>query len=208
MNSYVSYAALADLCGCWGLLGSLAWSFARTRRGMLAVLMLCQPGYVIYWVLLGHRTAALMSVFGMGLNLLSLGLEGPAASVRVLWTRRAYLAALAPVFALTLGTWEGLPSLLAGSGVALGCIARWQINPTRFRLMMSTPNLPWLAHDLLVGTLPALASDAFGIARGIQIALCANPRVMRILAFRYARFRRSLRHAGLHGLARGHAVAT
>lgn len=208
MNTYLTYATLADLCGCWGLLGSLAWSFARTRRGMLAVLMLCQPGYVIYWVLLGHRTAALMTVVGMGVNLLSLGLEGPADSARVRWTRRAYLAALVPVFALTLGTWEGLPSLLAGTGVALGCIARWQVKPTRFRLLMSTPSLPWLAHDLLVGTLPALASDAFGIARGIQIALFANPRTVRILVLRYARFRRSLRHVTLHGLAGHRAVAS
>jgi hypothetical protein len=208
MDTYLSYATLAGLCGCWGLLGSLAWSFARTRRGMLTVLMLCQPGYVVYWVLLGHRTAALMTVLGMGVNLLSLGLEGPADSARVRWTRRAYLAALVPVFALTLSTWEGLPSLLAGTGVALGCIARWQIKPMPFRLLMSTASLPWLAHDLLVGTLPALASDAFGIARGIQIALCANPRTLRLLAFRYARLRRSLHHATLGGLAGHHAVAS
>jgi hypothetical protein len=208
MHVYLSSATFAELCGFWGLLGSLAWSFARTRRGMLAVLMLCQPGYVIYWVLLGHRTAALMTVFGMALNLMALGLEGPVDSARVRWTRHAYLAALAPVFALTLATWEGLPSLLAGAGVALGCIARWQIKPLRFRLMMSTPNLPWLAHDLLVGTLPALASDAFGIARGLQIAVCANPRTLRIVAFRYARARRSLRHAALLGFGHRPAIAS
>jgi hypothetical protein len=208
MDTYASFFTLADLCGFWGLLGSLAWSFARTRRGMLAVLMLTQPGYVTYWILLDHWTAALMTLLTMGLNVLALGLEGPADSARVRWTRRAYLIALLPVFGLTLGTWEGLPSLLAGTGVALGCLARWQVKPKRFRLLMSSTSLPWLAHDLLVGTLPVLASDAFGIARGLQIALFANPRTMRILAFRFARFRRSLRHAALHGLAGHPAVAS
>jgi len=192
---------LADICGFWGLAGSVGWSFAHTRRGMLRALMLTQPGYVAYWLLLGHRTAALMTLMAMGLNLLSIGLEGPPGSARVRWTRRAYLFALLPVAALSLVTWEGPHSLLAGTGIALGCLARWQTKPTRFRLILSATSLPWLAHDLLVGTLPALASDAFGIGRGIQFALFANPRRQRVIAIRYALFRRALRHAAMRTAA-------
>lgn len=42
---------LASLYGTWGLAGSLTWSFARSRRAMLAVQISAAPGFILHWVL-------------------------------------------------------------------------------------------------------------------------------------------------------------
>ena len=174
------------VCGLWGLLGSLSWSFAKKRRTMLAIMLCTQPGYGIYWAGLGDATAAAMSVLAMLLTLLSAGLGGPEGSAMVRWTRRAFMAALIPVAGISLLTWDGLPSAFAAAGMALGCAARWQADGTRFQRLMLSTNLPWLAHDLMAGSAPALASDLFGLARAAWIGV--------------AEFRRR-RPAALRGIA-------
>lgn len=161
--------SLATACGLWGLAGSLTWSYARTRRAMLAVLVCTQPGYILHWALKGDWTAAGLSVLSLLLTLLSTGLSGPVGSLRVTWTRRAFVLALVPVAVIAAATWNGLPSLFAAVGMALGCYARWQTESVRFRRLMLATSLPWLAHDLLAQSAAAVCADLFGITRGAWV---------------------------------------
>jgi hypothetical protein len=78
---------LTTASGVWGLAGSLAWSFAPTRRAMLAVLLVAQPGYVVYWSLQNDWTAAGMTILAILLTVLSVGLDGDPDSARVRWMR-------------------------------------------------------------------------------------------------------------------------
>src|SRR4051794_1113974 len=109
---------LVGLCGAWGLAGSLTWSFARTRRAMLAVQISTAPGFILHWALQGHWTAAGMTVLTMLLALISAALDGPPDSRGVRLARALYLLALLPVAALAAWSWAGWHSLFAAASVA------------------------------------------------------------------------------------------
>ncbi len=157
----------ATLCGLWGLAGSLGWSFAPNRRAMLTILLLTQPGYLLSWTLRGELTAAGMSLMSILITLLSTGMDGPSGSARVLWTRRAFVIALLPIAGITATSWSGVGSLLAGMGLSVSCLARWQTDQGRFKLLMFGSSLPWLAHDLMALSGPSVCGDLFALGRGI-----------------------------------------
>ena len=127
---------LVGLCGAWGLAGSLTWSFARTRRAMLAVQISTAPGFLLHWALQGHWTAAGMTVLTMLLTLISAALDGPPDSRGLRLARSLYLVALLPVVLLAACSWEGWHSLFAALGTAIACFGRWQTDKTRFRALI------------------------------------------------------------------------
>src|SRR5919202_40653 len=124
---------LVGLCGAWGLAGSLTWSFARTRRAMLAIQISTAPGFILHWALQAHWTAAALTVLTMLLTLISAALDGSPNSRRVRGARALYLVALLPVAAVTAWSWEGWHSLFAALGTAIACCGRWQTDKARFR---------------------------------------------------------------------------
>jgi hypothetical protein len=173
---------LVGLCGAWGLAGSLTWSFARTRRTMLAVQISSAPGFILHWALQGHWTAAGLTVLTMLLALISAALDGPPDSRGVRVARSLYLVALLPVAALTAWSWEGWHSLFAALGTAIACCGRWQTDKTRFRALILACSVPWFAHNLAVGSLPAMASDLFLMGRGAWLAARGRVPVARMAA--------------------------
>ena len=162
---------LVGLCGAWGLAGSLTWSFARTRRAMLAVQISTAPGFLLHWALQGHWTAAGMTVLTMLLTLISAALDGPPDSRGIRLARSLYLVALLPVVLLAACSWEGWHSLFAALGMAIACFGRWQTDKTRFRALILASSVPWFAHNLAVGSAPAMMSDVFLMSRGAWLAL-------------------------------------
>src|SRR3954470_5931097 len=162
---------LVGLCGAWGLTGSLTWSFARTRRAMLTIHISSAPGFILHWALQEHWTAAGLVVLTMLLTLISAALDGPPESRGVRIARSLYLVALFPVAALTAWSWEGWHSLFAALGTAVACCGRWQTDKARFRALILACSVPWFAHNLAVGSVPAMASDLFLMGRGAWLAL-------------------------------------
>jgi hypothetical protein len=156
---------LADGFGFAGSLGACMWSFARTRRRMLAVQMAGSACFLLHWLLLGKGTAAAMTVLLIGISAISIFLDGPADSPRVRLVRRLYVAALVPVVVLTAVTWSGPQSLFAAVGTAMGCYGRWQTDPARHRAILLASSLPWLLHGVLAGSVPGVCTDLFGLGR-------------------------------------------
>lgn len=169
-------AFLADGLGFAGSLAACSWSFARSRRRMLAVQMAGSCCFLAHWALQGRATAAAMTGLLLGMAVLSLFLEGPADSPRVRRVRRFYLAALLPIIGFAALTWSGLPSLFAAIGTAMGCYGRWQTDPARHRAVLLASSVPWLAHNLLVGSVPGMCTDLFGLGRAAWLAWGARPR--------------------------------
>jgi hypothetical protein len=152
----------------FGYAGSLfccLWSFARTRRTMLMVQMAGSACFLLYWVLQGRATAATMTALLLGIAALSLFLDGPPDSPRLRLVRRLYIAALLPVVVLTAATWAGAPSCFAAIGTAIGCYGRWQTDLGRHRAILLASSVPWLLHSALVGSVPGLCTDLFGLGR-------------------------------------------
>lgn len=156
---------LAQACGWYGLATSCLWSFARTRRGMIALQLLSGPGFLLHWALQGHWTAAGSCGLMLTLALVSLALDGPATSRRVRFGRALFLVMLGPIALVAALSWAGLPSLFAALGTTLTCLGRWQTRPERFRLLLLAGSGPWLMHNLLVGSVPGVATDLFQLSR-------------------------------------------
>jgi hypothetical protein len=138
---------------------------------MLAVQISAAPGFILHWALQGHWTAAGMIVLTMLLTLISAALDGPPDSRGVCIARSLYLAALLPVAMLAAWSWEGWHSLFAALGTAIACCGRWQTDKTRFRALILACSVPWFAHNLIVGSVPAMVSDLFLMGRGLWLAL-------------------------------------
>ena len=162
---------VAEAFGYAGSLASCLWSFARTRRAMLVVQMAGSACFLLHWLLQGRATAAIMTGLLLLLAALSLFLEGPPDSPRLRFARRLYLAALVPILAGMVATWSGLPSFFAAIGTAIGCYGRWQTDPARHRAVLLASSVPWLLHSALVGSVPGVCTDLFGLGRAAWLAL-------------------------------------
>lgn len=162
---------LIGLCGLWGLAGSLTWSFAQTRRTMLIIQMATSPGFLLHWILQDHWTAAGLNALTSVLTLTSAALDGPPHSRSVRVARCLYAVALLPVAVLTVWSWAGWHSLFAALGTTIACCGRWQTDKNRFRTLILACSIPWFAHNVAVGSVPAMASDLFLMGRGTWLAV-------------------------------------
>jgi hypothetical protein len=102
---------------------------------------------------------------------------------RLRWVYYSLMPALAGG---CLVTWHGLPSLLAGFAATLSTVGRLQVNEMYLRAWLLTSAAIWLAHDLIVGSLPGLAADVLSMATGTVMLLLRSlepageaPHVMR-----------------------------
>jgi hypothetical protein len=132
---------------------------------MLMVQMAGSACFLLHWLLQGQATAATMTALLLGIAALSLFLDGPPDSPRLRLVRRLYFAALLPVVLLTAATWTGAPSFFAAIGTAIGCYGRWQTDPGRHRAILLASSVPWLLHSALVGSVPGVCTDLFGLGR-------------------------------------------
>lgn len=155
----------AEAFGCLGLAGCCLWTFAATRARMIAVQLASGPCFALHWALQGHWTAALSSVLMLALAAVSLGLEGNPGNARVRAARVLFLCLLPAEAAMAALTWQGPASAFAAAGTAVVCAARWQVQADRFRALLLLSSVPWLGHNLLVGSAPSVAADLFCLGR-------------------------------------------
>jgi hypothetical protein len=156
---------LAEAFGYAGSLLCCLWSFARTRRTMLMVQMAGSACFLLHWLLLGRATAATLTALLLGMAVLALFLDGPPDPGRLRLVRGLYVAALLPVAILTAATWAGVPSFFAAIGTVIGCYGRWQTDPARHRAILLASSVPWLLHSALLGSVPGVCTDLFGLGR-------------------------------------------
>ena len=155
----------AEAFGCLGLAGCCLWTFVATRSRMIALQLLSGICFALHWALQGHWTAALSCALMLALAVVSLGLEGGAGSGRVRAARVLFLCLMPAVAAMAALTWQGPASAFAAAGTAMVCLARWQVRVERFRALLLFSSVPWLGHNLLVGSVPGVAADLFCLWR-------------------------------------------
>ena len=159
------FTVAAEVFGCLGLAGCCLWTFAATRARMTVVQLASGLCFALHWALQGHWTAALSCALMLMLAVVSLGLEGHVNSARVRAARVLFLCLLPVVAAVAALTWQGPASAFAAVGTATICLGRWQVRAERFRALLLLSSVPWLGHNLLVGSAPGVAADLFCLAR-------------------------------------------
>ncbi|HZF76192.1 MAG TPA: YgjV family protein [Acetobacteraceae bacterium] len=156
---------LAQLAGFGGVAASCLWSFLPTRRLMIAGQMTGAVCFAAHWGLSGNMTAMVLTGLLLAVAGLSLFLDGPAGSLQVRLVRAGYVAALLPVVLATVLTWAGPESAFAAMGTAMGCYARWLTDAGRHRNVLLLSSVPWMAHNLIVLSVPGLLADVICLSR-------------------------------------------
>jgi hypothetical protein len=78
--------------------------------------------------------------------------------------RRVYLASLCAIPVVCFVSWRGPPSAISSVALALVCIGNFQINETRLRLWLAAAIATWFVHNVVVGSVPGIASTTCAFA--------------------------------------------
>jgi hypothetical protein len=193
-------AAMADdpeaaAAGLLGMVCFAIWPLFRARWAMLTAYVGNNLAFVVHYALLDQWTAVAMNVFMGGQTVVAIMLP------RLPGLRWAYYA-LMPVLALaSVATWHGLPSFFSAAAATLSTLGRMQTNEIVLRVLLLASTPFWVAHDLIVGSLPGLAADVLSMAMGATMLLRRSPAIRSALL--HATQRLSLRRtAGIFTIGR------
>ena len=150
----------ANLLGACGVLGNFAWPLFHRRESMLAAQATACAFFTAHFLLIGATTGAVMTMLAGLQALLAIPL-GTRAGFRAVYLLTLPLTALAVVL-----TWHGAPSLFAAVGLALTSLGRYQLRVLRFRSLILASIPAWSLHNVLVGSIPGLCSDALTLCSG------------------------------------------
>ena len=150
-----------NVLGAGGILCNFAWPLFKRREGMLAAQAVACGFFTAHFAMIGATTGASMTTLA-GLQALVAIPLGIRPGFRVV-----YLAILPVIGGAMLASWHGLPSLFAALGLALTSLGRYQLDATRFRTLILSSIPAWSAHNVLVGSVPGLCSDAMTLASGL-----------------------------------------
>lgn len=151
---------IADLFGYAGSLLNIAWPLFRRRTSMLLGHVGVNSVFATHYALIGAPTGAWMNVLGLIQAILAIPL-GQRPGFRV-----AYLLTLPFIATALYLSWTGWPSVCAAAGMTLVSLGRYQMRPLVFRVILLLAVVPWLAHNLLVHSVPGLISDAAAVISG------------------------------------------
>ena len=157
-----------DLFGLLGICFGFATGLMPQRRLILLTSAACGLCFSAHFLRLGSST-------GMAMNLISVAQSLVAAryitaSGRPAWLNGAFAAAFLLTIALTVSTWNGLPSAFACLAALLSTTARLQSSSQVLRLLLIGAGLFWASHNMLVGSVCGLTCDCLALL-GLSVAL-------------------------------------
>jgi hypothetical protein len=157
----MSAPSFATLIGLTGAALGACWPLMRTRSGMLALQLASGCCFIVHFALIEAATASAINVLAALQAAAAIPL-GHRPGFRLV-----YLATAPPIAVAVLATWQGFSSVFAGLAAVMISIGRYQLNVTAFRRLMLVGMSCWLAHDVLVWSVPGMLSDLFAIASSI-----------------------------------------
>ncbi len=153
-----------DLHTIFGLLGVAAnatWPLIRQRRFLLlGQVIACIFMFLHFWLLGATTGAAVMATAGIQ-AILAIPLEKHKRFKTI------YLISLifTPVVAWL--SWHGWPSIFSTLALVFFCIGNLQIQTARLRVLLLLCLFCWIGHNLLIGSYPALISNAIALSTSV-----------------------------------------
>jgi hypothetical protein len=142
-----------------------AWPLFSSRKTMLTVYIGNNLAFILHYGLLGHWTASAMNVLLAIQTVVAIRINDAPRY------RQLYYALMFVLAGLVYATWDGLPSLFAAMATAFSTLGRMQRHEIALRTLMLAAMPCWLAHDLIVSSLPGLSADILSIAIGTTMLL-------------------------------------
>ncbi|MDT7531914.1 YgjV family protein [Sphingobium sp. SA2] len=152
---------IATAFGCVALFCVIIWPFFSDYRTVVKIQSVGAAAFAVYFLMLGSPTAAVACLISCAQLLVSASVRDRYVVVRL------YGASLIVLSFLSVITWHGIPSALALTGSSLGSLARLQTSTTRMKGLFLVGAPFWLAHNLIVGALFALGTDAVSLASNL-----------------------------------------
>jgi hypothetical protein len=149
-------APLVMLFGAGGVACSCIWPLLASRNRMLTLQVAGSLMFGLQYLFLGAHTAAVMGVVG--------AVQGVAATqLRPAPRNVVFAITIAVSLLLTALTWQGVTSALAQGGQLLSALGRLRRYPQQIRWSFLASEAFWSSHNLLVGSLWGLISDAMAV---------------------------------------------
>lgn len=160
MFESVSTHPAAGAAGLFGMFCLAIFPLFRSRQAMLLIYICNNFAFILHYGLLQNWTAAAMNAVLAVQTVIAMYI----AAARYRWLYYAMMVVLAGMVAVT---WAGLPSFLAGMAAAFSTWGRMQRGEFPLRLLMLMAMPFWVAHDILVASMPGLTADLLSIATGL-----------------------------------------
>jgi hypothetical protein len=153
--------------GALGVLAGFAAALMPRRTPILLASALCSALFCAHFLRLGSATGAAMCLISLAQ---SLAATQASYGSRPAWLNGFFAASSAATVGLTLATWAGWSSALAGTGALFATAARLQIDAQRMRWLLLACTLCWIGHNTLVGSISGLTGDTLTLV-GLSVGL-------------------------------------
>jgi hypothetical protein len=156
----ISSPSLAAIFGFAGVAANVTWPLMHRRSGLLAWQAIACSLMFLHFALLGAQTGALIMLVAGLQALLAIPLEKSPKFKRI------YIASLVLTPIVCYLTWQGPQSVFSSLALAIVCVANFQLNQVPQRALLLTAIFAWVAHNMLVSSIPGLISNAlaFGVS--------------------------------------------
>lgn len=152
---------LATAFGIFGVIANILWPLIKHRKYLLlGQVVACIFMFAHFYLLGAYTGAAVMATAGIQASL-AMPLESHPKFKSV------YLGSLLLTPLVFWLTWHGLPSIFSSLALIFFCIGNLQINTKRLRIFLLCCLLCWVGHNLLILSLPALASNCLALCTSI-----------------------------------------
>lgn len=150
----INFSLLASVFGFAGVAANLTWPLMRNRSALLAwQVVACVLMLVHFELISAHSGALIMFVAGIQAALaIPLG-HSPRFKL-------IYLGSLALTPIVCFLSWQGPQSIFSSLALAIVCIANFQLNQLHQRALLITAIFAWVAHNIMVGSVPGLVSNS------------------------------------------------
>jgi len=144
---------LASVFGFAGVAANLTWPLMRKRTALLAWQVIACFFMLIHFELLSARSGALIMLVAGFQAALAIPL-GHSPRFRLV-----YLGSLALTPVVCFLSWQGPQSAFTALALAIVCLANFQLNQVHQRALLITAIFAWVAHNMVVGSIPGLVSN-------------------------------------------------
>ena len=157
-----------DIFGAAGLTLGFATSVMPSRTKILITSAACGLCFSAHYLHLGSATGMAMAAISTAQSLVAARYGSP--SRRPGWFNMAFALSILLIAVLTITTWNGLPSALAGVGALFATLARMQTSSQAIRLLLLSATLCCAGHNAIVGSACGLTCDLLAIS-GFTVTL-------------------------------------
>ena len=165
---------LASTFGFAGVAANLVWPLMHKRSTLLIWQTVACSLMLIHFELISAHSGALIMLLAGTQATLAIQLE---RSPRF---KYIYLGSLALTPVICFLTWQGAESIFSSLALAIVCIANFQLNQLHQRALLITAIFAWVAHNVMVGSIPGLASNglAFCVSAIMLLRVYRNEKTL------------------------------